>query len=125
MSGQTKKPRPPAPLIKSSAVTVFKICVGTAIALAFLFALAATFNFIGNKVGETLAWLSERILPAVTRDVLLWFADDVLPQIGPAIKWMNVFGANWNGFLTVSAFVLAVLGIVLTVVLAPDSKNEK
>ena len=49
----------------------------------------------------------------MTRDFLLWFADDVLPVIAPLADFANDLGTKWNGGLTVVSFIVAVLGIVI------------
>jgi hypothetical protein len=124
MTDRTDKPKKAAAIFKYAARTGVWICVGLAVVFAFVFVLEIVLNFIGNEVDQALTLLTERMLPVATREFLLWFANDVLPQIAPAIKCMNTFGANWNGLLTVSAFLLAVLSIILAFAFAPRDKKE-
>ncbi len=88
---------------------VFWGCVGLAVFYLVVMVLAK----IVDVLGEQAAIASQTYLPSMTRDFLLWFADDVLPVVAPYVDFANEVGTKWNGVLTVGGFILTVLGVMI------------
>lgn len=87
---------------------VFWIGVGLSLLFLLAFVVSKIVDFLSDQ-----AAIASGYLPSMTRDFLLWFADDVLPVIAPLADFANDLGTKWNGALTVVSFIVAVLGIVI------------
>ncbi len=107
--------------VKEWVTVAFWICVGFAI----LFAAGFVLSVVGNLIEASAAYATDRVLPVAFRELMLWLADDVLPEIAPLVSWMQSFGTAWNGLLTFISFVLAVISIVLAFALSAKSRDDK
>jgi hypothetical protein len=105
---------------KAWAAIGFWICVGFAV----LFAIVFIVGFIGDVLEFAVSYAGERILPVAFREFMIWFADDALPQMAPALSWMDSFGAAWGGLLTLASFLLAVMSIVLAIALSGKAARK-